>query len=470
VTSRGAPVLFLLLILVALPPSADAQTSGTTAFRGVSVLPMDRERILEDHTVLVREGVIREVAPSHRVSLPEDARIIEGEGLFLLPALGDMLIRLPGREAPEGLVGDLLFLYLANNVTAARVLDGGLEHLRLKRRIQQGDVLGPTLYVAAPPFDSATAAHPDTLIARLMAHRSTGYEFQEIRGNIPRHSWDSMTEAAHSRGYTFGGRIPDSVGIRHALSTGISVIDHLNGYLPEVVPPEVKARMEDEEDPLPLRQVLTAVEGRRMRAMAAHTRAADTWVVPTLRLWENRYRPLAPDSLLALPEMAYVPEAMKEEWVGEKARGPSVDEETARLLTDARRQLVRAITMAGVGVLLGSDSPSLFNVPGFALRHEMESTRAAGLTPYEVLVLATRNVAEYARRELLEAGNFGRVEVGNRADLVLLRGNPFRDLDHLWDQEGVMVRGRWMSREEIDAGLARLAEKYGAPAGESRKP
>jgi imidazolonepropionase-like amidohydrolase len=186
-------------------------------------------------------------------------------------------------------------------------------------------------------------------------------------------------------------------------------------------------------------------------------------VVPTLHLWENRYLPLNVDSLLALPEMAYVPSYLKDGWVRETERRAVVPEETARLMVDVRRRLLRAITVAGVGVVLSSGSPEMFHVPGFAVRHEMESMRAAGLTPYEVLVTATRNVAEYARRELRESGNFGRVFEGNRADLLLLRGNPLRDLDRLWDQAGVMVRGRWMSRDEIDAGLARLAEKYGEP-------
>ena len=73
----------------------------------------------------------------------------------------------------------------------------------------------------------------------------------------------------------------------------------------------------------------------------------------------------------------------------------------------------------------------------------------------------TRNVAEYARRELLEESNFGTVEAGNRADLLLLRANPFDDLEALWDQEGIMVRGRWMDREEMDSLLADLREKTG---------
>jgi imidazolonepropionase-like amidohydrolase len=153
--------------------------------------------------------------------------------------------------------------------------------------------------------------------------------------------------------------------------------------------------------------------------------------------------------------MAYVNEAMREYWIRQKASQEILDPETAELLVEVRQRLLRALTMAGVGVLMGTDSPQMFNVPGFSLRHELRSMEGAGLTPYEILVTGTRNVAEYARRELLEPGNFGTVEEGNRADLILLKANPFQDLEALWDQEGVMVQGRWISRAEIDERLGR---------------
>ena len=137
------------------------------------------------------------------------------------------------------------------------------------------------------------------------------------------------------------------------------------------------------------------------------------------------------------------------------------DAEGGELLVDTRRRLVRSLMMAGVGVLMGSGSPSPFTVPGFGLRRELRSMAAAGLTPYEVLVTGTRNVAEYARGELLEPGNFGTIAEGNRADLLLLRGNPLEDLENLWDQEGVMIRGRWIPRSEIDEGLSRIAAEHG---------
>jgi imidazolonepropionase-like amidohydrolase len=269
-----------------------------------------------------------------------------------------------------------------------------------------------------------------------------------------------MAEEAHSRGYTFGGTIPPSIGLRKALSTGISTVEHLDGYLEEVVSDDVKSRLAAGES-VPLRVQLEAVQGRKTRAMAAHTRSSDSWVVPTLHALEGRYLARDVDSLLALPEMAYVPSFISDGWNLEASSGPAGDSETGPLMVQVHRRILRSLTMAGVGVLMGTDTPGLFHVPGFSLRHELRSLAAAGLTPYEILVTGTRNVAEYAGNELLEEGNFGTVTVGNRADLVLLKANPFDDLEALWDQEGVMVRGRWIDREEIDSRLADLREKFG---------
>ena len=228
----------------------------------------------------------------------------------------------------------------------------------------------------------------------------------------------------------------------------------------EVVSGPVRARL-DRGETISLRELLDSVEGRKMRAIAAHTRSSDSWVIPTLYLWENRYGPVDVDSLLSLPEMAYVNEAMREYWIRQKASQEILDPDTAQLLVEVRQRLLRALTMAGVGILMGTGSPQMFNVPGYSLRHELRSMEAAGLTPYEILVTGTRNVAEYARRELLEPANFGTVEEGNRADLILLKANPFQDLEALWDQEGVMVQGRWIPRDEIDTKLEALAEKFG---------
>jgi len=353
-----------------------------------------------------------------------------------------------------------MWLLLANNVTAIRGMDGASNHLQIKRQVASGALLGPTIYVGSPPLGGRNAQESDGAVALMLSYRSAGFDLLTLSGDVPPNVWDSLTEEAHSRGYTFGGTIPPGIGLRKALSTGISTIEHLDGFLEEVVSDEVRSRM-DRGEAVPLQAQLESVVGRKMRAIAAHARSSDSWVVPTLYLWENRYRPANVDSLLALPEMAYVPDFISDGWILEASAGSRAPLETAELLIQVRQRILRALTMAGVGVLSGTDSPAMFNIPGFSLRHELRSMQGAGLTPYEVLVTSTRNVAEYARRELLEDGNFGTVEEGNRADLILIRGNPFEDLEHLWSQEGVMIRGRWIPRSEIDGWLQGMAERFG---------
>jgi len=450
----------LLLAALLITPGAVFPQGETTAFVNVSVLPMDRERVLEGHTVLVRDGIILEVAPTHRVEVPAGARVIEGDGLFLMPGLADMHVLLPSSQASSEELSDFMFLFLANNATTIRGMAGAPNHLQIKRQVASDAVLGPTVYVGAPPLGGRNARDPKSAVERMLAHRSAGYDFQPIAADLPGEVWDSLSEEAHSRGYTFGGMIPPEVGLRNALSTGVSTVEQLDGYLQEVVSDEVKARL-NRGEAVPLQTQLEAVEGRKMRAIAAHTRSSDSWVVPTLHLWETRNGPLDVDSILALPEMVYVPSFITDGWIVEAGSRPQVEPETADLLIQVRQRIFRALTMAGVGILMGTESPQLFNIPGFSLRHELRSMEAAGLTPYEILVTGTRNVAEYARRELLEQGNFGTVAEGNRADLILLRSNPFEDLEALWDQEGVMVRGRWLSREELENGLESLRERVG---------
>ena len=127
---------------------------------------------------------------------------------------------------------------------------------------------------------------------------------------------------------------------------------------------------------------------------------------------------------------------------------------------DLRKRVLKQLSDAGAGILMGTDSPQLFNVPGFALHQEIAVMSDAGMSNYEILKSGTVTVAEYAGSHLGLEGNFGTVAAGQRADLVLLGSNPLEDLGNLADRTGVMVRGTWVTRAEIDEGLETLAAKH----------
>ena len=130
--------------------------------------------------------------------------------------------------------------------------------------------------------------------------------------------------------------------------------------------------------------------------------------------------------------------------------------EVARRLVEIRKRLIKALHDEGGGLLLGSDSPQVFNVPGFALHHELRMMVAAGLSPYQALRMGTASPAVFFHAE----GEFGRVRPGLAADLILADGNPLEDVGVLSQPVGVMVRGRWLDRAEIDQRLAEIAVRY----------
>ena len=110
-----------------------------------------------------------------------------------------------------------------------------------------------------------------------------------------------------------------------------------------------------------------------------------------------------------------------------------------------RRRIMSALRQGGVPFLLGSDAPQWWNVPGFSLERELVAMVKAGFTPWQALESGTRNVARFFNAE----DEFGTVAAGLRADLVLLDANPLDDVANWQKRAGVMVRGRWLPREEI---------------------
>ena len=140
------------------------------------------------------------------------------------------------------------------------------------------------------------------------------------------------------------------------------------------------------------------------------------------------------------------------------ARQAQADPDAADLWANNRLKVLKALSDGGAGILMGTDSPQIFSVPGFSLHREMQAMAEAGLSPYEILVSGTRAGGEYFRR----SDTFGTVAVGRRADLILLNTNPLDDVGNVTDRAGVMVRGRWFSEGYIQERLDEIARRFAA--------
>ena len=250
----------------------------------------------------------------------------------------------------------------------------------------------------------------------------------------------------------------DFVGLRHALASGQASVDHLDNYIEALAPEDDRP---DEARGLGnVGLLLDTIDESLIPELVQATVDAGAWVVPTMVLWETAFfnDRGSLEVLPERPEVKYMPPETVDRWrqAVDQRLGAS-DVETNRRVAALRRRMLKALHDGGANIALGTDSPQIFSVPGFAMHHEMRLYVDIGMTPYEVLEIGTRKPAEYFDA----TGDFGTVAVGQRADLLLLTANPMNDIANLAARAGVMVNGRWLSADEIERRLADIALLYG---------
>ncbi len=415
-----------------------SQGRDTIAFVDVTILPMDRDVALPHHTVVVAGDRITAMGPTQEVSVPDGSQIIDGAGKYLIPGLAEMHGHNPPAGSSQSYIENTYFLFLANGVTTVRGMLGWPGQLELRDRIRTGQLLGPTLYLAGPSFSGATVRSPSQAEQRVRQQKSEGWDLLKVHPGLKRSDYDAMARTADSVGIRFAGHVPADVGLLHAIEKGQETIDHLDGYI---------EYLQADRSP---------IDPARLREIVKITRDTGTWVVPTMVLWETIIGAASLEKMSAYPELRYMPAAEVQRWISGYQRrlaGPSFDRESALQIAANRRILLLALHDGGARILFGTDSPQQFSVPGFSIHREMKAMVDCGMTPFEVLQTATKNVGDYFKGR----DTFGLVAIGQRADLLLLKANPVSNLANLTRRAGVMVRGRWIPESEIAAGLARIA-------------
>jgi imidazolonepropionase-like amidohydrolase len=429
------------------------------AFVGVSVLPLDSDRVLEGQTVVVRGDRIEAMGPVASTPVPAGATQIDGRGRYLMPGLADMHLHLmPGEGAPSDPAGQQLSLLLANGITTARALGGPPSGLALRDKVARGELLGPTLRVAGPSFHGKSVQGPEQARQRVREQKAAGYDLLKTHGGLSRETYDAMMAEAKAQGLRVSGHVTQEVGLLHALESG-QQIEHLDGYLAALLPPGDTSMVDQVE----FGDVLAKMSPARIPVLAEATKQAGIFNSPTLALFEIVASDGAVPELRTARELRYVPSASVEKWMKELLTGELAEAPVSgkHRFLELRRQVLQGLHAAGVPFLVGSDSPQLFMVTGFAMHQEMEAMAAAGLPPLTVLQAATRNAAAYFG----ESDQWGSVAPGQRADLLLLNANPLQDVKLTRALVGVMVRGQWLPRSELDKRLEQVATAAKATKG-----
>jgi cytosine/adenosine deaminase-related metal-dependent hydrolase len=443
---------YLLAVLPMITTALPAQRTDTAvAFLNVNVIPMDRESVVADQTVIIRGGRIVEIGPSASVAVPSNAVRVEARSKYLIPGLAEMHGHIPGGNAPDAVVDRVLQLYSLNGITTVRGMLGHPRHLELRARAARNEILSPTIYTSGPSFNGNSVTSPGVGRQMVMDQKAAGYDLLKIHPGVSREAFDTIAATAQRLGIPFAGHVPLAVGVERALETRFASIDHLDGYVEYLVRPG---------SPVPADQsqffginLIEQIDESKLPGIVARTKSAGVWNVPTQILMENLAGSESADQLAARPEMRYWFPNQIEQWKNTKREFEQ--EPAARRLQWllVRRQLIKQLHDAGAGLLLGSDAPQMWNVPGFSTHRELKALVDAGLTPFQALTTGTTRVAEYFGI----SEKTGTVVVGKQADLILLDANPLERIEHTQRIAGVVLRGRWIPKSEIDTRLTAFA-------------
>jgi len=438
--------LFLLLVVLL---AGDVVNAASTAFINVNVVPMTTETVVTGQTVVVTNGMIAAIGNVEHVPVPEKAIVVDGTDRFLMPGLAEMHAHVPNTGTPD--LDRIFSLFVANGVTTLRGMLGRPSHLTLRQQLLDGEKFGPRLITSGPSMNGNSVSGPADAARKVRAQHAAGYDFIKIHPGLSSEEYAAIAAVATELQIPFAGHVPASVGVEGALAAGMTTIDHLDGYFAALMP----ANTDRTGGYGGFFDVLLAdqVDEERIGAIAAQTAAAGTWNVPTESLFEHLVSDVSTTELRNRPEMKYMPRSTIQQWVRAKEQQTGergFDSAIAARAIKIRHQLIVALHEAGAGLLLGSDSPQIFNVPGFSLHHELGFLVEAGLTPFEALQTGTSKVARFL------GINTGFVAVGSEADLVLLDANPLEDISNVRRVHGVMLRGVWHASIELEQRLAKL--------------
>lgn len=450
-----------------LPPAAGAAVD-TFAFLNVNVVPMDREGVLTNQTVLVHAGRIVGMGPAAGTPISDGVTRLEGEGRYLIPGLFDMHSHLLSDDRiADRYAGAELAAILANGVTSVRLPIGKPEHLEYRRRIAAGEMIGPVLHVGSPQIagqafgrvfngrEVGTAAEARQAVRDFQAE---GYDFIKLTFFVSEQVYAAAVETAAEFGIPVVGHVGPQVRLARALRAG-QQIEHLDQYLEAMLAEDAPTRNSVSGIGIwqrPNWESLEYIDETRIPDLARATVEAGVWNTPTLAFLNSSFGTGRSDRQIAeSPDHRFVSPEVREELLrGREVYWSNPPPEGQRLrYADLRNRLTRALYEAGAKLMAGSDAPEWMLLYGFTLHRELQSLVEAGLPPQAALEAATRNPAEW----LGVIHETGTIEVGKRADLVLLGANPLENISHTQRIEGVMLGGQWLSRIALDLLLDRSA-------------
>lgn len=438
--------LFCLIFWPLALYAADGPTR-TTAFVHVNVVPMDRERVLKDQTVIVEGDKI--LAMGSALPVPSHAQVIDGQKTaYLSPGLADMHTHSETRND--------LAVYLANGVTT--VLHMGGAHAGfvadIAPAVNRGAIPGPHIYSSfkvdgSTDYNGFVIKTPSEARSIVGLAKTNGYDFIKVYVGLSPDAFSALAEEGSRMGMPLVGHGVYAVRLERQFAEGQVLIAHAEEFFYTFfTPPGVE---ENDTPPDPSR-IASAV------ALAKRYNIAITADLATYSAIAHQIgQPAVVTAYLLRPASSYLSPNDRLAWQTSHYRN-----KTAKLGPKLAflRMLVKAMADADVELVTGTDAPTIPGMlPGFSVHDSLGELEASGLTRFQALSAATRSPGTFIRRT--KGGDpFGIVAPGYRADLILSEESPLATLSTLRTPLGVMVKGQWRDAATLQALTDRIRQSY----------
>ena len=412
------------------------------AFTDVSVIDVTNGISVPHQTVIIHKNRITDVGNSGKVDIPPGAIKIDGRGMYLMPGIVDMHVH--AQSAQD------LALFIANGVTTVRNMRGSPIHLALREFISEGRLLGPTFYTCGPILDGVPPTGESVTVVEteleareiVQAQKDAGYDCIKVYTRLSKPVYKEILKTAKEVGLPVAGHVPTDVGLDLALVLGQNSIEHLTGYLGAIEDADIGKNSAGAK----------IVKESEIPFVAEDTAKSGVWNCPTLVVQQNYASATEKRDLTNYPELNYVPPVRLAMWdPSREKRFQGTDFQAVQRGVSVLEKIVESLHEKHAGILLGTDAPSRYVVPGFSAHRELKNLVDSGLKPAEALKAATLNAAIFLKAD----SEFGTVTAGKRADLILLKADPLKNISN--SQKIARSHASWemASRTRIECNSAR---------------
>jgi imidazolonepropionase-like amidohydrolase len=422
--------------LAELSKGISGSRADTLALVGATLIDGTGNPAIPNAAVVIEKGRIVAAGPRSQVKLPKHATVIDESGKFVLPGLWDMHAHFEQVEWGP--------IYLAAGVTTVRDCGNEFDFVTAVRNaITQGRGLGPRLLLAGIVDGSGKlslgVAKVDTPEQAKMwtdKYHDASFQQMKIYSSVKLEELKVVADEAHRLGMTVTGHVPEGITPYQAIEAGQDQINHIHyiaDMMHEPFPPDMKR--------LERTKAIGNLDLNSPQAQKALSFLKDhhTVVDPTIALMEFFTASTAKPPSSFEPGVEKLPTELGAQLNDVGPPGPNA--EAGEKAFQKYVEIVGALHKNGIPVVAGTDQ----TVPGHSLHREIELYVQAGFTPMEAIQAATIVPA----RVMGIDKEVGTVEVGKRADLIVINGDPLQDIHNTRNVEYVITNGTMYNSPEL---------------------